>query len=305
MTSAAEKGIERAWQAEVFGNAPLCHEHYCLTLRVTAFAPAAPGQFVHIGPHVAAGRLPGQSDDNNGPTAATAQPFLRRAFSLAGVRRRGRGAELDIIYRVVGTGTRWLSTLHRGDGIAGIGPLGHGFVLPPRSHVCWLVAGGVGLPPLQWLAQELVGRGNPVVLFLGARNSKAIPIDFREHGEAFTADALDEATLRIATDDGSAGFAGNVVTALVAYADRRQVDAGQTWVYTCGPEVMMAGVARFCAERKLPGFACMERAMACGVGTCQSCVVPVRDDGDPDGWRYDLCCTQGPVFEASAVLWGR
>ncbi|MCH7813169.1 MAG: hypothetical protein IID40_04020, partial [Planctomycetes bacterium] len=286
MIPAAEKGIDKAWSGEVVGNARLCHEHYCLTLGVATFAPAVPGQFVHVGPHIGSGRRAGQSNDDDGPAATTLQPFLRRAFSLAGARQCGKSAELDIIYRVVGAGTRWLAGLSRGDGIAGIGPLGQGFTLPPRRTVCWLVAGGVGLPPLQWLARELVRRGHPVVLFLGARNSQAIPIDFRGRVDGFTADALGEAALKIATDDGSVGFAGNVVEALVDHADSQPVDAGRAWVYTCGPEVMMAAVARFCAARKLPGFACMERAMACGVGTCQSCGVTVRDDADPGGWRY-------------------
>ncbi|MFQ5473626.1 MAG: dihydroorotate dehydrogenase electron transfer subunit, partial [Dehalococcoidia bacterium] len=74
-------------------------------------------------------------------------------------------------------------------------------------------------------------------------------------------------------------------------------------VYTCGPERMMQFVAGYCADRGIECYACMERSMACGMGTCQSCVVPVRNESDEQGWSYRLCCTEGPVFNAREIIW--
>src|SRR3954453_22403401 len=111
--------------SEVLQNIPICREHYRLALRVDdGFAATEPGQFVQIA---------------CGPDA-----FLRRPFSLAG----RRGSEIDIIHRVVGVGTRWLSQLRAGDEVSILGPLGNRFVLPAEDETALLVGGGVGIPPM-------------------------------------------------------------------------------------------------------------------------------------------------------------
>ena len=79
--------------------------------------------------------------------------------------------------------------------------------------------------------------------------------------------------------------------------------AGEVTTYACGPESMMKAVADLCALRRIDSQLCMERSMACGMGTCQSCVVPVHDTDAPDGWCYKLCCTDGPIFDAQQVIW--
>ena len=107
----------------------------------------------------------------------------------------------------------------------------------------------------------------------------------------------------ISTDDGSLGLHGHLGQALTAYGAANPVASGDLVVYTCGPERMMQAVAGFCMERGIDCYPCMERSMACGTGLCQSCVVPVLDPSDREGWRYELCCTDGPVFEAARILW--
>ena len=106
----------------------------------------------------------------------------------------------------------------------------------------------------------------------------------------------------ISTDDGSLGFHGHIGQALTAYAKANPARPNEVVIYTCGPERMMHFVGEWGLSCGIECHVCMERAMACGTGTCQSCVVPVRSD-DKQGWRYRLCCTDGPVFEAKQILW--
>jgi dihydroorotate dehydrogenase electron transfer subunit len=260
-----------------------------LTLQASDFPLGRPGQFVLLGPH-------------NG-TAGADVPFLRRAFSIAGLRRTREGCELDLFYRVVGAGTGWLAGLQRGDHVDLIGPLGNAFPMPAADRTAWLVAGGVGLPPVWWLAQELAELGRSTVLFVGARRQGQIPLSVHQAGDSFRADRLPDTDLVLATDDGSAGFHGTVVEALAERAGISKVDLGSITVFTCGPEAMLRAVAELCAARSMTCHVCLERSMACGIGTCQSCVVRVRDPADSDGWRYVPCCTEGPVFDASEVIW--
>jgi len=216
---------------------------------------------------------------------------------------------LDVLYRVVGAGTHWMAGLRENDAVAGIGPLGNAFTAPQPGATAWLVSGGIGVPPLLWLARTLTRQQQPVVLFVGARSHDLVPLQLEAARDGPRLAELPDVPLVLATDDGSAGFAGTVVDALHAYEVKRTsaVDAAphvrKPSLYACGPEVMMRGAAAFCAERGIRCWVCLERAMACGIGTCQSCAVPVRDAADPAGWRYALCCTHGPVFDAAEVLW--
>jgi dihydroorotate dehydrogenase electron transfer subunit len=116
----------------------------------------------------------------------------------------------------------------------------------------------------------------------------------------------------ISTDDGSCGFSGNVVQALEAYwSAKTNTNAGATKpraaenvvVYTCGPERMMQATAEFSLARGIECQVCMERPMACGMGTCQSCIVTVHSDRYASGRRYALCCAEGPVFDAEQIIW--
>ena len=301
MSAICASNQAKACTFRVLHNEPVCREHLRLTLSAPEFAPAEPGQFVHLGPHGRAGGPAGQPA-GDGAGLIPARPFLRRAFSIGGLRRAGGRCEIDLIYRVVGAATGWMSDLEVGDSVDGLGPLGSAFGRPPATSAAYLVAGGAGLPPLQWFARELHAAGYQVVLFLGARSGDLIALEAAGQDGRSAVDTFPGSVV-LATDDGSLGFSGTVVQAFEAYAADRHVDGRNVTVYTCGPEVMMREVARYCRAHAVPCFVCAERAMACGIGTCQSCVVPVKDAAAPDGWRYALCCSEGPVFDAARVLW--
>lgn len=318
--------------ARVVANDRLCKEHYRLTLHVRGFTHAVPGQFVHINPplnpsddYQVINGSPGAGAPCGGsPGAVTEhwkevcrQPILRRAFSIAGFRSDSddkAAARIDIIYRVVGTATRWMQTLACGDGVSLLGPLGNAFPIDATRPRAWLIAGGVGLPPLLWLCEALHAADIETVAFLGAQAADLIPLSIHA-GAVVPPDgvvapleveefAATDTRVVISTDDGSVGYHGHVGQALAAFHRTHAVPSAELTVYTCGPERMMRFVAEFCRRRGIICYACMERAMACGTGTCQSCVVEIRDDESADGWRYDLCCMQGPVFDVADVVWG-
>ncbi len=296
--------------AEVAANRILCDEHLRLTLHVRERIAAAPGQFVHLCPLSETTVATVEAGAPEAP-APLAMPLLRRAFSIASLTAAADGCDFDVIYRVVGAGTRWMASLRAGDQVSVLGPLGNRFPIADDLREAWLVAGGVGLPPMLWQAEALASAGVATIAFCGARSANLLPLsivdaeaaadgcpkpiarEFAEHGVSTV----------IATDDGSLGFAGHVGAAVAAHFDRARPDVNALAVYTCGPERMMHFVAEFCAARGIRCYACVEQAMACGTGMCQSCVVPVHDEAAPDAWRYALCCTEGPVFDATRIKW--
>ncbi len=304
--------------ATVIDNEPLCREHYRLTVRVPTFPAARPGQFVHIAWQAPSGKGYGVLDADARQAGTSwargcGAPMLRRAFSIANLRRSGDGADIGVIYRVVGKGTRWMATLRRGDGISILAPLGNGFAIPQGKPQAWLIAGGVGLPPMHWLAEALRAADRRTIAFCGAQTADLLALtldldnppaaDARSATPSTTEFARHGVPVVISTDDGSLGYHGHIGAAMAAYHQANATPADELVVYTCGPEGMMRFVAQYCAARGIECYVCMERSMACGTGTCQSCVVPVHDESDSQGWRYRLCCTEGPVFNAKTIVW--
>jgi dihydroorotate dehydrogenase electron transfer subunit len=179
--------------------------------------------------------------------------------------------------------------------------------------MAWLVSGGVGLPPMLWLAEALANAGKKVVAFCGAQSTDLLALTLREN-ESPSVDAS-RATLSatefaqsgvpviVSTDDGSLGYRGHIGAAMVAFHKVSSPSPDGLVIYTCGPERMMHFVAEFSSSHKIQCFVCMERNMACGTSLCQSCVVPIRDPKDAEGWRYQLCCTDGPIFQSADVIW--
>lgn len=306
--------------ADVVANESLCREHFRLTLRIAGFPQAYPGQFVHIIPSNAANAaaaIETQGDSARSfPTAPTLEVGLtvRRAFSIAGLTITPEGqADVEIIYRVVGRGTRWMAQLTGGDQVNLLGPLGNVFTIEKPKKLALLVAGGVGLPPMIWWAERLRKLNITTIAFVGAQSHDlfALHLEFDAtlptsgSEPAFAAREFTQhgVEMVLSTDDGSLGVAGYVTDALTAYLDAHSPNPADVAVYTCGPEPMMKSVVQLCAGRDIDCQLCMERSMACGMGTCQSCVVPVHDDAAEDGWRYKLCCTDGPIFDCREVIW--
>lgn len=292
----AAKGLHLT---QVVANEPLCREHFRLVLRSESFPEALPGQFVQV--------LCADPADERPASGA----FIRRPFSLAGRRQADGATELDIIHRVVGPGTRWMAQLDVGQAVSVLGPLGNPFPIPQERTPAYLVGGGVGLPPIMWLAEMLKTAGHDVSLFCGARTADLLPLKpvpgVAPSGEeptlAFEPLAGHGIGVVVSTDDGSLGGHGLIPAHLDAYLDRHAPSSASGIVYSCGPEPMMRAVADHATRRNIMCYLCLERMMACGMGTCQSCVVRIRDEQDPQGWRYRLCCSDGPVFDSRDVLW--
>lgn len=350
------------FNSTVVANVPLCREHFRLVLRVEGFPLTEPGQFIQIACHDqniedsverqldwAEGSFPKiEGRESESPVA-----FLRRPFSLAGRRDSAGATELDIIHRVVGVGTDWLARLEPGDTVEILGPLGNRFQLPPAGGTALLVGGGVGIPPMLYLAEVLGRQGIAGVAFCGALTRDLLPLKVIDAANVPGPDRsgprliIDEFARHgipsvVSTDDGSLGFRGFVTQAIERYLNGsgfhvqpavpgsvtecrsngvtgcapsqsalRHSDTPSLRhnsscpiLYTCGPEPMMKRVAAIAAERGLECQIAVERAMACGMGTCQSCVIRVRIDGpSSDRWAYRLACTDGPVFAGADLLW--
>jgi dihydroorotate dehydrogenase electron transfer subunit len=223
-----------------------------------------------------------------------------------------------MLIEVVGRGTALLQQKRPGDTALVLGPLGVPFALPgadtggdseqlegrprrqkkgtngaetrEREHL--LVMGGVGAAPFPLLAEELLARGCQVRAFVGARTAEALLCveDFEQLG----------VPVEVATDDGSRGYHGFVVGPLQRYLDAHADPGAQ--LYACGPTPMMRAVHDIALAHELPLQVSFEAPMACGIGVCLSCVLPVKED-QGDGWRFVRCCREGPVFDSRRLVW--
>jgi dihydroorotate dehydrogenase electron transfer subunit len=310
--------------SKVVENVPLCREHYRLLLGLPEFPPTEPGQFIQISCRDREGLYncereldwrTGEPLDGLGVELLHPLAYLRRPFSLAGRSDEAEGVRLEIIHRVVGVGTQWMADLRVGEQVDVLGPLGNRFRLPDADEIPLLVGGGVGIPPMLYLAQKLEGKGG--IAFCGALSCDLLPMtitaaagDAVEPLENIEEFARHRVRSVISTDDGSYGFRGFVTQALERYLDTARPSHGRPVIYTCGPEPMMKRVAQIAADRGIECQVAVERAMACGMGTCQSCCIRLRRDPQRDGqafegkdWIYKLACTDGPIFLGKDLLW--
>ena len=320
MTESAAQRARGSFLAEVLANEAICDGHYRLILDVGAFPPTQPGQFVQLLCRPTEPPAPGADIEwgDGQPPAFTQseltdrEPLLRRPFSLAGRRDHAHGAsELDIIYRVIGTGTGWLTGVQAGQSLSVLGPLGNHFPISPAKPRAVLVGGGVGIPPMLYLAEALQAAGKQTVGFMGARTAELLPLRLLPGGEVRPDGQPTHCVAELAavgvdtglvTDDGSLGLGGYVHQALHRWLTEGGCESQDLVVYACGPEPMMRAVGELCIAAGIECRLSLERYMACGMGTCQSCVCKLRSETDR-GWAYKLCCTDGPVFDAATILW--
>ena len=215
---------------------------------------------------------------------------LRRAFAIHQVQSRGvYGGTLDIVVSVHGKGTQWLADRRRHDPIDIVGPLGRPFVLPKEAVSTVLVGGGYGSAPLFMLAEQLRERGCRVDVLLGAATEEKLYGSLELKRLA--------STLTITTDDGSLGHRGRVTDLLGGIMDSSDAAV----VYACGPMPMLQRVAQIAASRQAYSQCAVEEAMACGIGVCMTCVLPVI--GEDGVTRMLRSCTEGPVFRGDRVRW--
>ena len=208
---------------------------------------------------------------------------------------------LDVVYLVQGKLTSRLARFQPGQPLEVWGPLGNGFAGQPTPHLV-MVAGGIGQTPFMALGREYRGLRvygeapravaplGKVTLCYGARTAA-----YLAGLEEFSSLGID---LRLATDDGSAGHHG-LVTHLLEQVLAES--AAPVRVVACGPEPMLAAVARLTAQRGVRCEVSLETPMACGIGICFTCVARVRDSSG--GWDYKRTCVEGPVFDATRLEW--
>lgn len=247
------------------------------------------GEYFHAtlsAPGIAAGVRPGHfvAVAVGGPESPM---LLRRAFSI--YRADARTDAIEIVFDIHGRGTAWLSEARRGDVVNIVAPLGRPFMLPTSPVACALVAGGYGAAPMFELGRQLRERGCRVDMVLGAATESRLfgTLEGRRCSD----------TLTITTVDGSAGVAGLVTDPL------RRILAEQTSavVYACGPMGMLAAVSAAAAETGARSQCAVEEAMACGIGVCMTCVLPVV--GADGVTRMVRSCVEGPVFFGDRVRW--
>lgn len=217
--------------------------------------------------------------------------LLRRHFSIHQASRRGGWAgTLEFVFDPRGPGTRWLGEAKAHQFLDVIGPLGKAFAYPRRLSNCLLVSEGHGAASLYFLAQELRARGKRVDMIVAASTGEHVfkPIEAKRLSQAVV----------IVTADGSMGERGKVADVLPEMTARCEAEV----IYSAGPRRMLRDVAKFCLDRGIPSQAAVEEEMACGLGLCFTCVVPVARK---DGTGYDnlRACTDGPVFNPARVLW--
>ncbi|SDY74866.1 dihydroorotate dehydrogenase electron transfer subunit [Evansella caseinilytica] len=226
-----------------------------------------PGQFVHV-----------QVEQGINPT-------LRRPLSICDVDVENR--ELTLIYRVEGKGTKRLTEKRPGDAVNVFGPLGKGFpaeVLKEKQTAV-LIGGGVGIPPLYYLAKQLVNRDVNVMTILGFRTAADVFLE-----KEFT--ALGETV--ITTEDGTKGLKGYVTDAF-----RQLPENAYDLFYTCGPKPMLQAVETAALS---PGYISLEERMGCGIGACLACVCDLTVPDSQSGKKYRKICSDGPVFRAGEVM---
>ena len=260
--TAARPPVQRV--VEVVGRRPV-NAYVELTLAAPEIAERAePGQFVAF----AVG----------GPLSAL---LLRRSIAISGT---GDGV-VTVVVAAHGPGSTWLAGLRPGDTVDVVGPLGRPFPMPEPGTSALLVGGGYGAAALVGLGARLREAGSAVAAVAGAASADRL----------CWVDELSTVASRVevTTDDGSAGRPGRVTVAV----DELLAEAGV--VYACGPMAMLRAVAAAATARGIPSYVAVEESMACGIGVCMTCVLPVV--GEDGRTRFSRSCVEGPVFGGDRV----
>jgi dihydroorotate dehydrogenase electron transfer subunit len=260
--TAARPPVQRV--VEVVGRRPV-NAYVELTLAAPEIAERAePGQFVAF----AVG----------GPLSAL---LLRRSIAISGT---GDGV-VTVVVAAHGPGSTWLAGLRPGDTVDVVGPLGRPFPMPEPGTSALLVGGGYGAAALVGLGARLREAGSAVAAVAGAASADRL----------CSVDELSTVASRVevTTDDGSAGRPGRVTVAV----DDLLAEAGV--VYACGPMAMLRAVAAAATARGIPSYVAVEESMACGIGVCMTCVLPVV--GEDGRTRFSRSCVEGPVFGGDRV----
>ena len=266
-------------KAKVLSQKMIAPDIYDLWLESSLAETAGCGQFVGVYPKNGAMLLP-------------------RPISICQVKKSGDMAEgcealkepgisaLRLVYRIAGKGTAEFSSLKEGDEVELLGVLGNGFpVEGSKGKKVVLMGGGIGIPPMLQLAKELKASGNEAVIILGYRDNRLfLKEDLEQYGKVV-----------IATEDGSVGTKGNVLTAVKEEGIEADV------IMACGPMPMLRAIKAYAEEKEIEAFISLEERMACGVGACLGCVCKTTKKDHHSHVNNARICTDGPVFDAREV----
>jgi len=262
-------------KARIIAHKKVASDCFLMELEARSIArKGLPGQFVHL-----------KINDSD-------VPLLRRPLSLHSI----SDSSVEVLYQIKGEGTYLLSKKKKDETVDLIGPLGNGFDLDniPQGKKIILVGGGIGAAPLLALAVKLIKRyfGRQLLFFLGARSKELIIAENKICDLGISC--------RISTDDGSYGKK-SLVTRMFE-EEIKESDEKPGMVFACGPEGMLKVMAELSLKFKFPCQISLEENMACGIGACLGCSVPIRNSSKKDGFEYKLVCKDGPIFWASEVI---
>ena len=199
---------------------------------------------------------------------------LRRPLSI----HQREGEKIALLFNTVGGGTQWLSQRASGEKLDLLGPLGNGFSINPNTNNLLLVAGGIGIAPLRFLADEAVKQGLSVTLLYGTASATQL----YPHQS--------KVNLVVTTEDGSQGIKGMITDVIAKHID----SADQT--LACGPSSMYQTMAKMTELKNKPVQISLEVRMGCGFGVCYGCTVKTRNG-------LKQVCKDGPIFELNDILW--
>ncbi len=275
-------------QAQVLAHAKHQDEQYILRLLAPKTAAhAKPGQFVHL--RVSESRA------------------LRRPISI--MLTDPEKGTVDLLYKVVGEGTRELSARQKGDVLPMLGPIGAPFDISDTGKRYVLIGGGVGVPPMIFVADQLASQQAEVVLFAGSESPfpfalqpSTMMLPGVSGNTTLTITSLEARGIacRLASNAGLYGcYEGHVPDLARDYLQALQDDARARCVLlSCGPHPMLHAVAKLGRDFGLPTQLSLEEYMACGIGGCAGCVVKIMEDGQE---KYKRVCVDGPVFDANTL----
>lgn len=252
---------------KVISNEELQAGYYRITLE-KPFKSFQPGQFCML-------KVPGMKET-----------LLRRPFSLC----QEDAQRFEIVYKAIGPVTHAMATLHAGQTVQALGPLGKGIDWAGYGSVIG-IAGGYGIAPMLGLGRHLKAAGIEYSVYYGARSERDLLLQ-----DDFAAADIE---LHISTEDGSRGFKG-LVTELIADQGRARLastDTKKTLWFVCGPHGLLQAVATMADDGGIDCHVSMEEYMGCGIGVCLGCVVKTRDG------HYRRSCVEGPVMDAKSVSW--
>jgi len=259
--------------AEVVSNKKVGAYHHMVFAVGELASSAKPGNFVAIS-------VGGENS----------QLVLRRAFAIYRTFDRGSsGGLLEIVVAPHGAGSAWLANQQSGAKVDLIAPLGTAFGIPTEPVRALLVGGGYGSAPLFGLSEVLKNRGCRVDMVLGASTAMKIyaPLDGKRSVSSLT----------ITTEDGSTGKTGKVTDAIREILDSNEIDI----IYSCGPMGMLEAINNLAEEFNIMHQCSIEESMACGIGVCMTCVLPIK--GDDGQIRMLRSCIDGPVVAGESVIW--